>query len=197
MVSELRFISPKLDEDIANAMAIAIAMSSPVTHCDFRDAQTIVLDLTSVVYGVDRRDGKSNRITRLLKVPTLVHLQLGLSLGSLRIHVARAYSVLFLQSRKSTDYFHHSLRRYNACKMKVLGDDTNIGQERIEVIRNDIHNFLAKERMGIEMKLNSIDEATLSEIDTQSNTNRSLQQQDTKSPSMVDDVPDCIHLTNK
>ena len=52
-----------------------------MTHCDFRDAQTIVLDLTSVVYGVDRRDGKSNRITRLLKVPTLVHLQLGLPLG--------------------------------------------------------------------------------------------------------------------
>ena len=64
MVSELRSISPKLDEEIANAMAIAIAMSSPATHCDFRDAQTIMLDLTSEVYGVDRRDGKSNRLTR-------------------------------------------------------------------------------------------------------------------------------------
>ena len=155
-----------------------------------------MLDLTSDVYGVDRRDGKSNRITRLFKIPTLVHLQLGLSLGSLRIHVARAYSVLFLQSRKSTDYYHHSLRGCNAYKIKGLGDDTNIGQERIEMIRNDIHNFLAKERMGIEKKLNSIDKATLSEIDTQSNATRSLQQQDTKSPSTVDDVPDAFHLTN-
>ena len=56
MVSELRFISPKLDKEIANIMAIAIAMSSSVTHCDFRDAQTIMLDLTIEVYGVDRRD---------------------------------------------------------------------------------------------------------------------------------------------
>ena len=194
MVSELRFISPKLDEEIANAMAIAIAMSSPVTHCDFRDAQTIVLDLTNEVYGVGRRDGKSNRLTRLFKIPTLVHLQLGLSMSSLRIHVARTYSVLFLQSRKSTDYYYYSFRRYNAYKMKVLGDDTNIGQERIELIRNNIQKFLAEERMTTEMKLDSNNKLTLSE--TQSNTSGSLQQRDTSSPSTEGGVLDAIIMTN-
>ena len=45
-------------------MAIAIAMSSPITYCDFRDAETIMHDLRSVVYGSVHRDGKSNRLKR-------------------------------------------------------------------------------------------------------------------------------------
>ena len=62
MVNELQFIPPKLDEEIANAMAIAIAMSCPITYCDFRDAETMMHDLRSIVYGYVRRNGKSNRL---------------------------------------------------------------------------------------------------------------------------------------
>jgi hypothetical protein len=155
MVCELRYIPSKLDKEIANAMAVAIAMSSPITHCDFRDAQTIMLDLTSEVYGPVRRGGKSSRLSKLFKVPALLHLQLGFSLPRLRVHVSRTYSVLFLQSRKTSDFYCYMSQRYNAYKMKVLGDNTNIGQERIEVISTCIQNFLAEERSIIAIEMNS------------------------------------------
>ena len=54
-------------------MAIAIAMSSPITYCDFRDAETIMHDLRSLVYGSVRRDGKSNRLKQAFTIANLVH----------------------------------------------------------------------------------------------------------------------------
>ena len=194
MVCELQFISPKLDVEIANAMAIAIAMSNPITHCDFRDAQTIMLDLTSEVYGPARCGGKSSRLSKLFKIPTLVHLQLGLSLPRLRIHVSRTYSVLFSQSRKTSDYYYHMYRRYNAYKMKVLGDDTNIGQERIEVIRTGIQNFLSEERTNTEKQLDNNSEAPLTYTDGQSKTFECLQQRNISSPATVEDIMVAIPL---
>ena len=115
-------------------MAIAIAMSCPITYCDFRDAETMMHDLRSIVYGYDRRNGKSNRLKQAFTIPNLVHLQLGLSLYCLRVYVSRTYSVLFLQSRKKSDFFHYLHRQYNAYKMKVLGDDTIVDNELIELI---------------------------------------------------------------
>ena len=38
--------------------------------------------------------------------------------------------------------------------MKVLGDDTTVGNELIEQIRNNIRNFLAEEREIIALKKN-------------------------------------------
>ena len=162
MVCELQFSPPKLDDEIANAMAIAIAMSSPIKYSDYRDAETIIRDLTREVYGAVRRNGGSNRLKQAFTIPNLVHLQLGLSLHCLRVYVSRTYSVLFLQSRKKSDFFHHSNSRYNAYKMKVLGDDTNVGNELIEVIRNNIQNFLAEEReiISTQMDLNNISKIT-------------------------------------
>ena len=84
MVNEFQFIPPKLEEEIANAMATAIAMSCPITYCDFRDAETIMHDLRSVAYGSVPRDGKRNRLKQAFTIPNLVHLQLGLSLQRLK-----------------------------------------------------------------------------------------------------------------
>ena len=103
-------------------------------------------DLRSIVYGYVRRNGKSNRLKQALTILNLVHLQLGLSLYYLRVYVSRTYSVLFLQSRKKSDFFHYLHRQYNAYKMKLLGDDTTVGNELIELIRNNIPIFLAEER---------------------------------------------------
>ena len=178
MVSELQFIPPKLDEDIANAMAIAIAMSSPITYCDFRDAETIVHDLTGLVYGSVRRNGKSNRFKQVFTIPNLAHLQLGLSLHCLREYISRTHSVLFLQSRKKSDFFHYLHRQYNAYKMKVLGDDTNVGEELIELIRKNIQNLLAEEReiIALQRNGNNVSETT---------TLGSLQQLDISVPAMI------------
>ncbi len=130
-------------------MAIAIAMSSPIIHFDFRDAQTILSDLDSEVHAEPRRKGRSVRRIQLFRIPMLIHLQLGLSLHSLRVYIARTYSVLFLQSRKTSDYFKHLDQSYNAYKMKVLGDGTNMGEEKIKSINNNITKFLACERKVI------------------------------------------------
>lgn len=115
-------------------------------HCDFRDAQTILSGLDSEVHAEPRRKGRSVRRIQLFRIPMLIHLQLGLSLHSLRVYIARTYSVLFLQSRKITDYYKHLDQNYNAYKIKVLGYGTNIGQEKIESIYNDFVKFLAFER---------------------------------------------------
>ena len=195
MVCELQFISPKLDVEIADAMAIAIAISNPITSCDFRDAQTVMLNLTSEVYGPARCGGKSSRLNKLFKIPTLIHLQLGLSLPRLPIHVSRTYSVLFSQSRKTSDYYYHMYRRYNAFKMKVLGDDTNTGQERIEVIRTGIQNFLSEEKKNTEKQLDNKSEAPLTDTGGQSNTSESLQQRNISSPATVEDILDATPLT--
>ena len=188
MVSELQFIPPKLDEDIANAMAIAIAMSSPITYCDFRDAETIVHDLTGLVYGSVRRNGKSNRFKQVFTIPNLAHLQLGLSLHCLREYISRTHTVLFLQSRKKSDFFHYLHRQYNAYKTKVLGDDTNVGEELIELIRNNIQNLLAEEReiIALQRNGNNVGETT---------TLGSLQQLDISVPAMVG-VLDALLLTD-
>ena len=139
----LRYLPLILNREKANAMAIAIAMSSPIIHYDFRDAQTILSDLDSKVHAEPRRKGRSVRRIQLSRFPMLIHLLRGLSLHSLQVYIARKYSVLFLQSRKTTDYYKHSYQNYNAYKMKVLGDGTNIGQEKMESIYNNFIKFLA------------------------------------------------------
>jgi hypothetical protein len=147
MICELRNLPVTLDRQIANAMAIIIAMSSPITHCDYRDAETILADLKRDVYFKSSQNCRANRRIQSFRVPMLIHLQLGFSLKCLRTYISRTYSILFLPSRKSSDYFYHLDRKYNALQMKVVGDDTNVGQERIEEIKNNINKFLAEERI--------------------------------------------------
>lgn len=146
MICDLRNLPLILDRQIANAMAIVIAMSSPITHCDYRDAETILSDLNSDVYFKSSQNCRANRRIQSFRIPMLIHLQLGLSLHSLRVYIAKTYSVDFLQSRKTSDYYYHLDRKYNAYKMKILGDDTKVGQEGIENIKNNINKFLADER---------------------------------------------------
>ena len=152
-------------------MAIAIAMSSPITYCDFRDAETVVHDLTSVVYDSVRRNGKINRLKQVFTISNLAHSQLGLSLHCLRVYISRTLSVLFLLSRKKSDFFHYLHRQYNAYKTKVLGD-------LIELIRNNIRNLLAEEReiIALQRNGNNVSETT---------TLGSLQQLDISVPAMV------------
>ena len=159
-------------------MAIAIAMSSPITYCDFRDAETVVHDLTSVVYDSVRRNGKINRLKQVFTISNLAHSQLGLSLHCLRVYISRTLSVLFLLSRKKSDFFHYLHRQYNAYKKKVLGDDTNVSEDLIELIRNNIRNLLAEEReiIALQRNGNNVSETT---------TLGSLQQLDISVPAMV------------
>ena len=149
MICELRNLPVILDRQIANAMAIVIAMSSPITHCDYRDAGTVLADLKNDVYFKSNQNGRANRRIQSFRVPMLIHLQLGLSLKCLRTYISRTYSILFLPSRKSTDYFYYLDRKYNALQMKVVGDDTNVGQEHIANIKNNINKFLSDERLTI------------------------------------------------
>ena len=63
--------------------------------------------------------------------------------------------------------------------MKVLGDDTTVGNELIEPIRNNIRNFLAEEREIIALQKNgsNVSETT---------TTVPLQQLDISVPATVD-----------
>ena len=147
MICELRNLPLIFDRQIANAMAIVIAMSSPTTHCDYRDAETILSDLNSDVYLKSSQNCRANRRIQSFRIPMLIHIQLALSLKCLRMYISRTYSVQFLPSRKSSDYYYHLDCKYNALHMKVVGDDTNVGQEHIENIKNNINKFLADERL--------------------------------------------------
>ena len=103
MICDLLNLSLIFDRQIANAMAIVIAMSNPITHCDYRDAETILSDLNSDVYFKSSQNCRANRRIQSFRIPMLIHLQLGLSLHSLRVYIAKTYSVDFLQSRKTSE----------------------------------------------------------------------------------------------
>jgi hypothetical protein len=62
--------------------------------------------------------------------------------------------------------------------MKVLGDDTNVGEELIELIRNNIQNLLAEEREIIALRRNG-------NIVSETTTLGSLQQLGISVPAMV------------
>ena len=51
-----------------------------------------------------------NHLIHLFKIPTLGHLQLGLPLYRLRVHVAWTYPAAFRQSRKATYFIRITMR---------------------------------------------------------------------------------------
>ena len=73
MICELRNLPLIFDRQIANAMAIVIAMSSPTTHCDYRDAETILSDLNSDVYLKSSQNCRANRRIQSFRIPMLIH----------------------------------------------------------------------------------------------------------------------------
>lgn len=147
MACELAIIPQSLDVTIANAMAIAIAMSNPQVYSMFRDSCRIINDLSDEAYGRNQSARRSSRQKQLYQIPNLMSLQLGLSLRILRVYLGRTYCVLFLQCKKESNrclYGDVCLYPYH---MKVLGDISNVGFEYIYLIERNICEFLLRERL--------------------------------------------------
>ena len=91
MACELESIPQSCDVAIANAMAIAIAMSNPQVYSMFRDSFSIINDLSDEAYGRNQLARRNSRQKLLYQIPNLMNLQLGLSLRILRVFLGRTY----------------------------------------------------------------------------------------------------------
>ena len=147
MACELESIPQSCDVAIANAMAIAIAMSNPQVYSIFRDSFSIINDLSDEAYGRNQLARRNSRQKLLYQIPNLMNLQLGLSLRILRVYLGRTYCVLFIQSRKESNRCNFGDTYLYPYLMKVLGDSSNVGYEYISLIEKNICDFLSRERL--------------------------------------------------
>ena len=147
MACELESIPQSCDVAIANAMAIAIAMSNPQVYSMFRDSFSIINDLSDEAYGRNQLARRNSRQKLLYQIPNLMNLQLGLSLRILRVYLGRTYCVLFIQSRKESNRCNFGDTYLYPYLMKVLGDSSNVGYEYISLIEKNICDFLSRERL--------------------------------------------------
>lgn len=155
MVYDMVNVPTNLDMLIANALAIAIAMSDPQNYSDYRSARKIIKDLDDAGYSRKNLSEKNTRQNRQHVIPELLHLQLGLSSSSLRVHIERTFSVLFLRSRKESDYFTFMGVTYNAYHMKVQGDYSDMGHRNIGQIKICLDEFIKEERVSSDELLNA------------------------------------------
>ena len=162
MACELASIPQSFDVAIANAMAIAIAMSDPKLHWTYRDACSIISDLSDVAHNWNQPTRSSTRQKQLYQTPKLMNLQLGLSLRILRVYLGRTYCVQFMISRTVSNRCLFEDTCLYPYLLKVLGDYSNMGYEQISTIERNICDFLSKERA----LLTTRDEATSSVIVT-------------------------------